>query len=550
MKLTSIATRIIATAAFLLGASIAALAQSGAGVLTHHNDYRRTGWNYAETILTPSSISLASNNFGVIATVNNLDDTLYAQPLIVPNVQITCPPNQTIIICQTGLSGVYDVVYVATVNNTVYAINAVNGQILLSRNFGMQGSCGGGTKSTPVIDPVSGTLYVMTHTANGVPNGPQIHTLHALNVGTLTESVAPFIISYNTFHTLTDSTIYQLDDPVMCQKSALLLVGGNIYAGFGGQEYFSGSPPTITAIGRGWLLGWTASTLAPLAPLLTDQEATSTNNYFLSSIWMAGSGTASDGTNLYFSTGNSDPSGTSYNSVYNIEESVVKVTSNLTVASIFTPSNFAALDAADFEIGSGGVLSIPNSSLVVAGGKDGRMFLLNSASLGGYTPGGPDHVLDMHNIGGCWCAPSYFMGPDRIGRVVSSGGNSVTTWKIMQTGSPPTPHLVQDGTAQITAATQDPGFFTSVSSNGTGPNYSGIIWAIGPPVAGSTSVTLYAFNATSVNGTLPLLGQYPAGTWPSGGDAWIVPVVSNGKVYVASGGGAGAGTLTIFGFNP
>jgi hypothetical protein len=546
MKLISIATRIIATSAFLLGASIAALAQSGAGVFTHHNDYRRTGWNYAETILTPSSISLASNNFGVIATVNNLDDLLYAQPLIVPNVQITCPPNQTIVTCQAGLSGVYEVVYVATVANTVYAINAVNGQILLSRNFGMQGDCGG-IVSTPVIDSVSSTLYVMTHT---VESGNQPSTLHALNVGTLMDSVTPFTITAtNTTHTLTDGTVYNFIVEPTCLRSALLLVGGNIYAGFRGNEYLVGSllqsGPT-----RGWLLGWTASTLAPLPPLLTDQEATAETGMFLSSIWMSGSGIASDGSNLYFSTGNSDSSGTSYNSVYNIEESVVKVTSNLTIASIFTPSNFAALDAADFEIGSGGVLIIPHSSLVVAGGKDGRMFLLNSASLGGYTPGGPDHVLDMHNIGGCWCAPSYFMGPDRIGRVVSSGGNSVTTWKIMQTGSPPTPHLVQDGTAQITAATQDPGFFTSVSSNGTGPNYSGIIWAIGPPVAGSTSVTLYAFNATSVNGTLPLLGQYPAGTWPSGGDAWIVPVVSNGKVYVASGGGAGAGTLTIFGFNP
>ena len=243
MKLISIVARIIAPAAFLLGVSIAARAQSGAGVLTHHNDFRRTGWNYAETILTPDSISSASNNFGVIATVNNLDDTVYAQPLILPNVQITCPPNQTIITCQTGLSGLYNVVYVATVANTVYAINAVNGQILLSRNFGFRGNCNGGIKSTPVIDPISLTLYVMTHTSNGVENGPQIHTLHALNVGTLSDSVTPAVISnYNTFHTLTDGTFYQFNSSISCQRAALLLVGGNIYAGFGGQEFSSGSP--------------------------------------------------------------------------------------------------------------------------------------------------------------------------------------------------------------------------------------------------------------------------------------------------------------------
>jgi hypothetical protein len=549
MKFISIAAKITVTAAFLLGASSAALAQSGAAVLTHHNDFRRTGWNLAETILSPDSISLPSNNFGVIATVNSLDDTPYAQPLIVPGVQITCAPNQTIITCHTGFSGLYKVVYVATVANTVYAINADNGQILLSRNFGMPGDrCG--ILSTPVIDPVSGTLYVITHTVEFSTPTHRKYTLHALNAGTLTDNVTPFdITALNTFHTLTDGTIYQFHVQPACPRSALLLVGGRIYAGFRANEYLIGtllqSGPT-----RGWLLGWTASTLAPLPPLLTDAEATAPTGMFLTSIWMSGSGIASDGTNLYFTTGNSDSSGTSYNSVNNIEESVVKVTSNLTVASIFTPSNFAALDAADNDLGSGGVLSIPNSPLVVAAGKDGRMFLLSSANLGGYTPGGPDHVLDMHNIGGCWCAPSYFMGQNGIGRVVSSGGNSVITWKVMQTGSPPTPHLVQDGVGPITATNEDPGFFTSVSSNGTLPNHSAIIWAVGRPAASSTSVTLYAFDAASVSGTLPLLGQYPAGIWNEPDNANIVPVVSNGKVYVASSGGVGAGTLTIFGFRP
>ncbi|MGH6850345.1 MAG: hypothetical protein ACREDD_07860 [Methylocella sp.] len=552
MKVLSIAARIIATAAFLLGASFAALAQSGPGVVTHHNDFRRTGWNAAETILTPAALSLASNNFGVIATVNNLDDTPEAQPLVVPNVQITCPPSQTIVTCQTGLSGVYDVVYVATVANTVYAINADNGQILLQRNFGTQIACGG-IKSTPVIDPVSGTMYVMIHTFESGTSQPYF-TLHALKVGTLMDSVtAASITDINTTHTLTDGTVYGIDGKLNCQRSALLLVGGNIYAGFRGNEFLTGSPPHLASgPTRGWLLGWTASTLAPLPPLLTDAEATAANSMFLSSIWMSGSGIASDGTNLYFSTGNSDYSGTSYNSVNNIEESVVKVTPNLTIASIFTPSNFAALDAADLDLGAGGVLVIPHSPLVVDVGKDGRMFLLNSASLGGYTPGGPDHVLDMQNIGGCWCAPSYFMGPDGIGRVVSSGGNSVMTWEIVQSGSPSTPHLVQEGVGQISASNEDPGFFTSVSSNGVAANHSGIIWAVGRPgpAAGSTAVTLYAFDATAVSGTLPLLGQYPAGTWTLSTNANIVPVVAKGKVYVASSAGAGAGTLTIFGLNP
>lgn len=116
--------------------------------------------------------------------------------------------------------------------------------------------------------------------------------------------------------TLTDGTFYKFDDPATCQRSALLLVGGSIYAGFRGNE----SSKKGSTVGRGWLLGWTASTLAPLMPLLTNGNATAANSMFLTSIWMSGSGIASDGANLYFTTGNSDSSGTSSDPVNNVEE--------------------------------------------------------------------------------------------------------------------------------------------------------------------------------------------------------------------------------------
>jgi hypothetical protein len=154
----------------------------------------------------------------------------------------------------------------------------------------------------------------------------------------------------------------------------------------------------------------------------------------------------------------------------------------------------------------------------------------------------------MHQIGGCWCAPSYFMGADGVGRVVSSGGSSVITWKL--TGTPAKVKLVQESRAEITPALGDPGFFTSVSSNNTGPNSSVIIWAVGRPTDSTNSITLYAFGATPKNGALPLLGKYPAGTWTDDGNANIVPVVANGKVFVASGAGLGKGILTIFGIRP
>lgn len=268
-------TRLLAAAAWFACSTFAAApARCETAVLTHHNDYYRSGWNNTETILTPAAFSAAGKKFGVLATVSNLDDVVDAQPLVAPKVQINCLPNQAIVTCQTGLSGVYDVVFVATVANTIYAINADNGQILLKRNFGAQADCSGGIKSTPVIDPATGRLYLITHTVDG--DNIQSHTLHALDVGTLTDAIAPYkITAANTNQTLQNGAIYGFDSAIMCQRSALLLVGGEIYAGFRAQESAAGSIETITAVGRGWLLGWNAATLAPLAPLLTNGQATS-----------------------------------------------------------------------------------------------------------------------------------------------------------------------------------------------------------------------------------------------------------------------------------
>jgi hypothetical protein len=80
---------------------------------------------------------------------------------------------------------------------------------------------------------------------------------------------------------------------------------------------------------------------------------------------------------------------------------------------------------------------------------------------------------------------------------------------------------------------QDPGFFTSVSSNGTQPN-TAIIWAIGRPTGTDDHIILYAFNGTASGSVLPLWSG-PAGTWPNlGGNVNLVPTVANGRVYVAS----------------
>jgi hypothetical protein len=93
---------------------------------------------------------------------------------------------------------------------------------------------------------------------------------------------------------------------------------------------------------------------------------------------------------------------------------------------------------------------------------------------------------------------------------------------------------------------QDSGFLTTVSSNGPA---DAIIWAVSraDSSASPPKLLLYAFEAKLSGGSSKLtqLFEQPAGTWSNtGGNANVVPVVVNGKVYVASN-----QQLTIFGLH-
>jgi hypothetical protein len=82
---------------------------------------------------------------------------------------------------------------------------------------------------------------------------------------------------------------------------------------------------------------------------------------------------------------------------------------------------------------------------------------------------------------------------------------------------------------------QDPGFFTTISSNGTA---SPIIWALSRPENTTKApLYLYAFNPDGgkKHQTLKQLFKAKAGAWPNlGGNSNLVPVVANGQVFVAS----------------
>ncbi len=503
---------------------------SGVNVVTYHYDTLRTGWNQNETTLTAANVG--SGSFGLLEQVA-LDQQVDAQPLFVSG--------QTI----QGVNGTYDVVYVATENNTIYAIDANSGNILLSQNFGtavpesaLPGGCNNnsdvvGINSTPVIDPAAGLLYAITYTyENNVPT----FRVHAVSLATLQDTMPPPVIGGAGY--LKNGRKLPFLGANNRQRSGLLAANGNIYAGFASWCDINAD------VSHGWVLGWNAGTLAPLAASeLVNRLPHTRDNFFLSSVWMSGYGIAADaGGSLYFATGNTDYNGKSYNSVYNLAESVLKLSGDLTtVQSFFTPTGangWRHLDAEDGDFGSGGVLLLPDQAgayphLAVAIGKAGPMYLLNRDNLGGL--GDPHVTMGIYGSRSCWCGSSYYVGADGAGRVVESTGSNLDIWKIVTS---PKTRLLYDVGAGLSSG-QDPGFFTSISSNGTTAG-SHVVWAVPRPTGGYAStdwgLKLQAFDPAQGAAVLYRSPGSAAGTWPYGGNANanVVPVVANGHVFVAS----------------
>ncbi len=158
-------------------------------VTTYHYDNQRTGWNHNETVLSASKFP---STFGVLQTVA-LDDQVDAQPLLVPALQIA--------------GGTHDVLYVVTENNSIYALDADSGAILVQRNLGAPVptplGCGNngpnvGITSTPVIDLARGEIFLIAYVNGTTPS----YQLHALDLTTLADAGAPVTVAAT--QTLTD----------------------------------------------------------------------------------------------------------------------------------------------------------------------------------------------------------------------------------------------------------------------------------------------------------------------------------------------------------
>ncbi|HVR87780.1 MAG TPA: pyrrolo-quinoline quinone, partial [Planctomycetota bacterium] len=356
-------------------------------VLTWRNDAQRTGQNLHETTLTPANVG--SSSFGMLFS-QGVDGYVYAQPLYKSSVSISG-------------SGTHNVVFVATEHNSVYAFDAddnagSNSSPLWSVNLGPSvpnGDVGTtdivpeiGITGTPVIDPATGTLYVVAKTKEA---GTYVQRLHALDITSGAEKFGGPVVIQATVPGTGDGTTgssLSFDSLHQHQRPALLLSGGVVYIAWGSH---GDNRPY-----HGWILGYNASTLAQTAAF------NSTPNDAMGGIWMAGALAADAGGTLYATSGNGvqnpDPTSSSY------ANSVIKLSPGLSVLDYFAPSDSATLNAEDLDLGSGGCLILPDQPgpyphLLIQGGKSGILRVLNRDNLGQYHSGG-DQVVQAVNLSG------------------------------------------------------------------------------------------------------------------------------------------------------
>ncbi len=495
---------------------------------TYHNDNSRAGANTNETLLTLANVN--SNNFGRLFGYP-VDGYVYAAPLVATNVLI---PGR----------GVHNLLIVATEHDTVYAFDADNyvstpywTTSFINPAAGITAVPGGdaqgnvvpevGITATPVIDPVTATIYVEARTKeiiSGVTSFP--HRLHALDLTTGMERTnfnSPVTLAVTNYpgtgtpgYNDTDGAGHVLWNPLRehC-RPALLLANGMIYLAFA-------SPGDISPY-YGWVFAYDAQTLAQKGVY------NATPNAGLGGVWQTGNGPAADTNgNIYFITGNGNFDGTT-----NFGDSYLKLstTNGLKLADYFAPYNQASLNSADLDVGSAGLLLLPDSAgnathrhLILGGSKANTLFLLDRDNLGHYNSAADSQIVQSlpNAVGGMWSSPAYWNGYF----YVIGNGDVIKCFTVTNASMSTTP------VARGTAAFGYPGATPSISANG---NYNAIVWAVQSDAYGSGGpAVLHAYNATNVAQELYNSSQILARDNPGVAVEFTLPSIVNGKVYVGT----------------
>lgn len=478
---------------------MAALGQ--VSVLTSNYNNERNNWNSSEAILNPSTVNVST--FGKIGAFP-VDGQIYAQPLYVSAPRI---PNRR----------TTDLVYVATMHNSVYAIDADAPQSvtpLWTVNLGPSVPSSAipnysdivpeiGILGTPAIDLGRQVIYVVAETFE---NGACVFRIHALSLQNGQEMFyGPTIISASAAGAGGNTVNFNAQQQL--QRPGLALANGVVYIGFGshGDE---GS-------WYGWLLGYDASDLRNQVAVLNVAP-----NGYGGSIWQCGRAPAVDSAdNLYVVTANGD-----YNGQTDFGESFLKLsTPSLSILDWYTPSDADELSMKDWDLGSSGAILIPDLSLVTGAGKSGEFFALNVNAMG-HQPARPSSERVQLSSGALFTAALW------------ESDQGPMLYLLDQSGPLFGFSVVNGQAQQIPFSQTDPTVYTvfsgiAISSNGAAAG-TGIVWqTVGDTSSSGIPGSLHAFSATDLTNELWNSDMVPGDTLGRFAK-FVAPTVVNGRVYV------------------
>lgn len=503
--------------------------------LQYHYDLGRTGWNPFETTLTTSNVN--SSDFVHLFSLP-VDAFVYAQPLFVAGVSI----GQT----------THNMVIVATENDSLFAFDTDTGSLLWQQNYADPGAGlvpipyqytnaqniipAVGITSTPAIDPNTGTIYFVTAIQQAVSGGFAYHQfLHAVDWTDGADVLTPVDITATAM--LNNGKPVVFDALSQLNRASVLLSGGSVYVSFGNHDDTK-TPSTKT---HGWIFRYDASTLALESFFNTTLDLSSKYN---ANIWAGGWGPDADEQgDVLFATGDgpfdANVGGNNWG------DTVMKMAPGLTVVDSFTPADQAQLAQLNHDLGGGGVMLLPDQPgaiphLAVAAGEEGTIYLLNRDFLGGYTPNGPDAVvqelpLAIHKLVG---GPSYYAGPTGTFVYYCGAGDPLRAYALDTS----VPQLTLASTA-ASACGGSGGAIPTVSSNGATPG-TGIVWITTRPANRATHpVLLRAYDASDVS---RLLVQLKVAFWQNlHNPPFLTPTVVGGKVFVGT-----SNSVEEFGLKP
>jgi hypothetical protein len=493
--------------------AIPALAQ----ITTSQYDNFRTGATLNERSLTPQNVN--AKQFGKLGAFK-VDGAVYAQPLIVPSVDV---PRK----------GRHDLIFIATEHDSVYAFDAyspnsaplwqvslldmVKGSIPVSED---DAQCPFirpeiGITSTPVINIRTGTLYVLARTKirHAVGDNEYFQYLHALAITTGVEKFGgPKLITASVPGRGAGRNNRQVDfDPLHENPRAALTLANN-------NVYLTWASSCDVDPYHGWVMAYDPQTLAQKAVLNVNPDGSE------GGIWLSDTGPAVDSEgNLYLPTGNGTFDATSGGRDYG--DSVLKLDGkSLAVRDYFTPFDQASILAGDSDVGSSGPTLLPDQPgphrhLLLQPTKHSVLYVIDRDQMGKFRAESDAIPQRIPMAGEGYGAMAYWNGHAYF----AASDDNLRDYALNNG------QLVLKASSAMKFA--NPGATPSVSSDG---NKNAIVWAIstktwnGPD---TKPAVLYAFDTTKLGAPIYSSEQNSQRDRAALATRFAIPVVYSGHVY-------------------